>query len=117
MAAAILSVASSVLGGLFAKKPDPRIQADIIPAWRRGDVAYLIAWVNDIPPHPADSVAAARQAIAQLTGNPAVGMPQGSGYGGRIASPPPDMTGLGPPAGGIPINTPQGPAQVPYWMR
>ena len=119
MAAAILSVASEaskLLGGLFHRGPDPRIKADIIPAYQRGDVAYLYAWINDQPPHPADSVAAARQALAHLTGTVAVDVPQQSGYGGRIANPPPSPIGdYGPPAGGIPVRTPEGTGFVPYW--
>jgi len=121
VAAAIVGAAASVLGSLFKRGPDPRIQADIIPAYQRGDVAYLVAWINDQPPHPADSVAAARQALAQLTGSPYYGGRVNQTYPGQYAASPtapapmPSMAPQAPPvAGYLPVRTSQGVVGVPF---
>jgi hypothetical protein len=117
MATAIVADVLGVLGGLFKTKPDPRIQADLVPAYNRRDVAYLYAWVHDVPPHPADSVAVASQMLAQLTGSTSTVQPSGSPYGGRLAAsqPAPSIDSYGPPTGGLPVQTPSGPGYVPYW--
>lgn len=110
---------------LFGPRVDPRIKADLDPAIQRGDVNYLIAWIQDVPPHPRDSIAYAQAhlqlayQISQQNQLAAVqyGSPQ---YGARLSPPqvPPATPYSSPsvyePSGYIPVNTSQGQIGIPY---
>ena len=68
----VSSIISDVTG-LFADRAEQQRISDINSAYARGDAAYLIAWINDNPPHPTASVQYAQQKLAALqhgTGGP-----------------------------------------------
>lgn len=125
MGVALIPQAIGAVAKLFGPGVDPRIKADLDPAIQRGDVNYLIAWINDYPPHPRDSIAYAQahlgiaqqyamqaQQQAYMTGAPM--------YGGRLSQPqiPPPTPYSAPeqyaPSGYIPVNTRQGQIGIPY---
>ena len=86
-------------GGLDAQR-----KSLIDTAAAQGNVPYLIQWITDQPPHPAASVAYAKQRLAALTGVPA--------YGGRIATTQPSVY---PTAGYLPYRLPSGQlVGIPY---
>ena len=111
---------------LFQPGVDPRIKADLDPAIQRGDVNYLIAWIQDQPPHPRDSIAYAQAHLAQayaISQQLAANAQTYGGlqYGGRLSAPqiPPATPYSEPvntyqPSGYIPLNTARGQIGIPY---
>lgn len=74
----------------FGGDPNAHRNALIDAAAARGDVGYLVAWINDQPPHPNETIARARSRLAAMTG--------GTAYGGRLANttPAPALAGYLP---------------------
>ena len=100
------AVAGGILGSLLGPKVDPRIAQYITPAIQRGDTAFLMAWINDQPPHPTDSIIAAQKGLAQLTGSP-------YSTGGRITSSAPAPTAF-TPRGYVPVGYQGGTVNIPF---
>lgn len=125
MGVSLIPAAIGAVAKIFGPGVDPRIKADLDPAIQRGDVNYLVAWINDVPPHPRDSVAYAQAHLPlayqiQQQGQ-AQAMAYGSlQYGGRLSQPqlPPPTPYSAPdqyaPSGYIPVQTRQGTIGIPY---
>lgn len=58
---------SSIFGG---DKAAAQRTADLQSAYLRGDAQYITTWINDIPPHPNQSVALAKTLLAKLQQGP-----------------------------------------------
>lgn len=125
MGVSLIPAAIGAVAKIFGPGVDPRIKADLDPAIQRGDVNYLIAWIQDVPPHPRDSVAYAQAhlglayQISQQAGANANAYGQMQ-YGGRLSQPqiPPPTPYSAPdqyaPSGYIPVQTRQGTIGIPY---
>ena len=107
-------VVSNVLAGVGAIF-DPSAahrRALLLAAAKRGDVNFIIQWINDYPPHPNDSNQYARQVLPlaqQVAARASVS--QQSVIATPVAAPPPNLTSpYAPPA--PPIFTPPQPAPV-----
>lgn len=77
-APSLLKGVASLLGGSGPHALDPTRKALLDQAAQRGDIPYIVAWIQDQPPHPIRSVQYAQALLQRLTGMQ---------YGGRLAQP------------------------------
>jgi hypothetical protein len=108
LAAAAPTLIKTVAGLLGSSGPHPLDagRKAILDGYAQtGNVPALVAWIQDVPPHPISSVQYAQALLSRMTGAPYQ-------TGGRIARP---AVQTYPTAGYIPVQAPGGTVVgIPY---